>query len=225
MDTSSSDLDKLFEIFRKRTVLTRQEIIEYAGFSWDKAMKILKAQGEHLRSYNQNGKYYALLSSANFDKNGLCAHGNARFSKYGNIFDTIVALVNDSEKGLRHNELKKLLKVEVIPRLSHLYSVGRVSREKIGDSYVYVSVCGQNAKKQLKLRQKLYRQRIWHELPDEEVIMAVLRELLSDASSKAKNVSRRLSSRGVHVSHAEVQKIVEYYDFDMSKKNISECKS
>ncbi len=223
MALSGPDPDKLIETFREQKILTRQEMIAAGGSCWSTAQRILKKEG-YLNSYNQNARYYALLETAEFDENGLWSCGEARFSRHGNLLETIVALVEDSEAGLRQRDLHELLEVAVGSRLWDLNRKERLEREKIGASYVYVSVCAQKARRQLERRREAERQMVLRELPDKRHTVAVLVEMLRGGSRRPHNVARRLHRKGVEVSSGQVRKIVEYYDLDASKKK-SECAS
>ena len=218
MALSGPDPDRLIKTFREQKILTRQEMIAAGGSCWSTAQRILKKQG-YLNSYNQNARYYALLETAEFDENGLWKCGEARFSRHGNLLETIVALVEDSEAGLRLRELGELLKVAVGSRLSDLNRKGRLEREKIGGSYVYVSVCPEKARRQLETRREAERQMVLRELPDRRHTVAVLVEMLSGGSRRPHNVAQRLQTKGVDIGLATVRKIVEYYDLDVSKKS------
>ena len=224
MALSGPDPDRLIETFRQQKILTRQEMIAAGGSCWSTAQRILKKQG-YLNSYNQNARYYALLETAEFDENGLWNCGEARFSRHGNLLETIVALVEDSEAGLRQRDLHELLEVAVGSRLWDLNRKERLEREKIGSSYVYVSVCAQKARRQLEGRREAERQMVLRELPDRRHTVAVLVEMLRGESRRPYNVARRLHRKGVEVSSGQVRKIVKYYDLDASKKNSSECAS
>lgn len=217
MPSSGPDPDRLIETFRTRKVLTREEMIASGGSCWSTAQRILKRHG-YLSSYNRNARYYALLETAEFDENGLWSRGEARFSRHGNVLDTIVALVERSDKGLRQRELGDLLEVAVGPRLWELSQQERLQREKVGRSYVYASVRPQKARRQLEARREAQKQMTLRKLPDRKHTVAVLVEMLSGESRRPRNVARRLHRRGVEVSAAQVRKIVEYYELDVSKK-------
>lgn len=223
MMASGPDPDRLIETIRKKKVLTGQQMVEAGRCCLFSARKILKKQG-YLNSYNQNARYYTLREIADFDENGLWSYGEASFSRYGNVMDTIIALVEKSDNGYRIKELEKLLDAAVQPRLGELIKQERLDREKIGASYVYVSASERRGHRQLEARREAQERKMLRQLPDKKHTVAVLVEMLSGGSRRAHNVARRLQRQGVQVSSPEVRKIVEYYDLDVSKKTLSECK-
>ncbi|MFH1097877.1 MAG: hypothetical protein V1749_10325 [Candidatus Desantisbacteria bacterium] len=90
-------------------------------------------------SYNQNSRYYALPTVTRFDENGLWFYKNIFFSKYGNLRDTVVHLINNSPSGLTGNEIGDL--VNLLPRsfLHHFREVAGIQRQKVEGVYAYYS--------------------------------------------------------------------------------------
>jgi hypothetical protein len=91
-------------------------------------------------SINNNGRYYTLPQIAVFDENGLWKHKTVLFSKHGNLKQTIVALITESEKGLSAVEIAEF--VDLVPNssfLSRFKSVPGVRREKHQGRFIYLS--------------------------------------------------------------------------------------
>ena len=76
------------------------------------------------------GRYYALKRNIQFDKRGLWSFGDAHFSKYGTLKETIKALIENSERGYSASELTALLKVETSRTLWEMHLEGSIEREK-----------------------------------------------------------------------------------------------
>ena len=101
--------DKL-QKFRNKRVMKKDEIsvlIDCSGRTAQRKFNQLKI----LRSYNQNGQYYALQSVARFDANGLWCFNKICFSKFGNLRQTVVAIVNNSQSGMTALEISSKLKL------------------------------------------------------------------------------------------------------------------
>jgi len=90
-------------------------------------------------SYSDRGRYYTLREIPDFDKNGLWSCRAASFSRYGNLLETVAALVSRSEAGLSPAELEAILQVEVRHSLLQLIRCGTIGRFKSGRSFVYLS--------------------------------------------------------------------------------------
>jgi hypothetical protein len=91
------------------------------------------------RSYNHNGRYYAMPCVPCFDEHGLWRCHNIYFSRYGNLKKTIVRLVNDSPSGLTGKQLGHLLGLSPQSFLHHFRDAPGICREKHGGLYVYFS--------------------------------------------------------------------------------------
>ncbi len=124
--------------FRKARVLTLQELVETLRFSRSTVLRRLREHG-YFSSYNHRGKFLTLEEVAEFDSRGLWAWRIARFSKYGTLKDTAAHFIEGSETGMTHEELSALLGVRVHNSLLDLLEEDRVSREKLGPTFVYLS--------------------------------------------------------------------------------------
>ena len=90
-------------------------------------------------SYNQNSRYYALPTVPHFDENGLWFYKNIFFSKYGNLRDTVVHLINNSPSGLTGNEIGDLVHLSPRSFLHHFREVVGIQRQKVEGVYAYYS--------------------------------------------------------------------------------------
>jgi hypothetical protein len=90
-------------------------------------------------SYSDRGRYYTLLDIPEYDEIGLWSCRKARFSRYGNLLETVAALVVRSEAGFTAAELEAVLQVKVKEPLLQLIRRGRIERIKSGRSFVYLS--------------------------------------------------------------------------------------
>ena len=100
----SSDSEKGLKAFRRRKVLTLEEVAELVHSSIHTARRRLKEWQAHT-SYNQNGRYYALPDVPEFDADGLWHWRGVFFSRYGNLKQTVVELIHRSSAGLDAGEL------------------------------------------------------------------------------------------------------------------------
>lgn len=90
-------------------------------------------------SYNQNSRYYALPTVPRFDENGLWFYKNIFFSKYGNLRDTVVHLINNSPSGLTGNEIGDFVNLSPRSFLYHFREVSGIQRQKVEGIYAYYS--------------------------------------------------------------------------------------
>jgi hypothetical protein len=180
------------------------------------AWRILSEHG-YITSYNFNAKYYTLIDIPVFDKNSLWSYRKIRFSKYGSLTNTVIALVFNSRSGLEKNELQELLGVNVIPILSKLYHQGKVYREKIDGIFVYFQTDEDGRWTQLSNRQFDTIKEKDTGLPEQERIIAVLIELIQRVELQPQQLARRLSRKGIKITTTEIGAIFQHYQ--LIKKN------
>lgn len=131
-------LKRVFKFLETIKVFTLEQLVASLGCSIPTARLKLK-QWQTYTSYNQNGRYYALPAVPRFDENGLWHYEKISFSKYGNLKNTVVHLINASPSGLTGNEIGSLLKLYSRSFLHHFRNVAGIRREKREGLYVYFS--------------------------------------------------------------------------------------
>lgn len=106
----------------------------------------------YLVSYSDRGRFYTLSEVPWFDDRGLWICRGVMFSQHGDLFATAQEFVDRSDAGYTAAELELVLQVEVKHALLELVRRGKLSRVKIGASFVYVA-----AHKKVQCKQKLMR--------------------------------------------------------------------
>lgn len=209
----------IVELFYKQKILTKKQLTQSYGCSNMTAWRILSGHG-YITSYNFNAKYYTLSDIPVFDKNGLWSYRNVRFSKYGSLTNTLVAVVFNSRCGLEKNELQQLLGVNVIPILSKLYHQGKLYREKVDGIFVYLQTNADERLRQLSNRAALIKDK-HRQLPEPERIIAVLVELIQRVELQPQQLARRVCRKGIKVTPTEIRAILQHYQ--LTKKNRYKC--
>ncbi len=110
---------------------------------------------EIIKSYDNNSRYFALRTTAQFNSFGIWEHGNVHFSKYGNLKKTFIAVIQCSEGGMNGSQIGKVL--GLLPRsfLSHYKNLEEIRREEIQGKYIYFSAENQIYEQQLLRRRQL----------------------------------------------------------------------
>ena len=134
--------------FKQRKVMAIKHLAKDLHCSIPTVRKRLKSW-KTFTSYNKNGSYYTLPAVPRFDENGLWKYKGIYFSQHGNMKQTIIELVRDSELGLAVSEIGELL--GLVPRsfASHVKALQELRREQYEGKYVYFS-----AEKEQYLRQR-----------------------------------------------------------------------
>ncbi len=115
----------------------------------------------YLVSYSHRGRFYTLPNIPHFDEFGLWTFDSIKFSRYGNLIDTLAALVEQSEAGYQASELELMLQAEVKHPLVQLVRQKRISRTKVDRIFVYMSQeSGQRRRQKLMRRQCQARQEL-----------------------------------------------------------------
>lgn len=99
----------------------------------------LKKSGA-ITSYNKNGKFYTLPGIPKFDTNGLWNYKDIRFSKFGNLKQTIIYLINNSPSGLYAETISELIAYQPHSLLNQLCLKSTIQRQKSRGKYIYFSI-------------------------------------------------------------------------------------
>lgn len=207
---------EILKPFYREKVLTKEQLLQIFGCSAMTAWRILSAHG-YISSYNFNARYYTLADVPVFDEHGLWSYQKARFSRYGSLTDTVRALIYNSTSGLKTKELQQLLTVNVTPILTKLYQQGKFHREKMDGMFVYFQTDKHGWRKQLSRRQSETMKKSRMRLPEPELIIAVLVELIQRVELQPQQLARRLSRKGIKVNTAQIQAIFLHYGLRQKK--------
>jgi hypothetical protein len=134
--SSAGEAERAREAFGRRKIMTLGEVAEFIRSSIHTARRRLK-QWQAANSYNHNGRYYTLPDVPEFDGNGLWRWRGVFFSQYGNLKQTVIALVQRSPAGLDAGELRSLLGLEPRSFLSAFAADPQLRREKTQGRFVY----------------------------------------------------------------------------------------
>jgi hypothetical protein len=118
--------------------MTLGEVAEFIRSSVHTARRRLK-RWQAANSYNHNGRYYTLPEVPEFDGKGLWRWRGVFFSQYGNLKQTVIALVQRSPAGLDAGEMRTLLGLDPRSFLSAFAADPQLRREKTQGRFVYYS--------------------------------------------------------------------------------------
>jgi len=121
---------------RLKKVVTLAELILRLHCSRRTVQRRLK-EWQAINSYNHNGGYYTLPDIPQFDASGLWNCREARFSRHGNLPQTVVQLVHDAPAGLTAAELGERLGLRPGSFLWNFRAHPELKREKHHGVYVY----------------------------------------------------------------------------------------
>jgi len=198
--------------FKQRKIMSIAQLVGLLNCSVPTVRNRLR-EWNTFTSYNKNGSYYTLPNIPEFDKNGLWNYKRVFFSKHGNMKQTIIQLVKNSETGLDAAQIGRLL--GLIPRsfTSHLKGLPDVLREKSAGRYVYFS-----ADEELYLLQKEKRQEELQEkkrfLPSDADALLILVDRIKHPGSSAEECVRRLRRKVKHINAEAIRALFEYHGIE-----------
>jgi hypothetical protein len=187
--------------FGRRKIMTLAEVAESIRSSIYTARRRLK-QWQAANSYNHNGRYYTLPDVPEFDGNGLWRCRGVFFSQYGNLRQTLRALVQRSPAGLDAGQMRALLGLDPRSFLSAFADDPQLRREKTHGRFVYYSsdeavYRGQRACRGLP--QATGRQ------PTPSEAIAILVEKIKHPALSHEALSRQLQKQNVLIEAGSIQ--------------------
>ena len=152
MRTPTYSAQALSELFRQEKILTLEQLKAALGNPARCTVFRKLGELEYVSSYSHRGKYYTLRSIARFTAQGLWSCRAVWFSRFGNLLDTAVALVESSRTGYTAAELRAVLHVKTKHALAQLVHSGELRRKTMDSVYVYLSSDRKAALRQQKTR-------------------------------------------------------------------------
>ncbi len=169
-------------------------------------------------SYNKNSKYYTLPTVPQFNKYGLWFYDEIGFSKYGNLYQTLTTIIDNSATGLSGKELTEILKIKVLDALRILSERNTIKREKIGGENIFFSAKANIGKQQNQGRTKEIKiTESSLKFPKYQIVIEILVVIILNNKLEIETLKKELLSKKIKVSEAEISSVIEHYQ--LKKKN------
>jgi len=210
---AKATLQKVLSRFRMRKVMTVAELALQMQCSSRTVHRRLQ-DWQAIHSYNQNGRYYVLPSVPTFDSSGLWRYRDIGFSRYGNLTETLIALVGNSPAGLSAAELGRLLGMEPRSFLWLFRNHPALTREKHHGRLVYFA-----AESVLCHRQRDGRMiMVAHaRRPSDSEVLAILVETIKHPDLSLEQLCRHLTRQGLQTTEQAVSNLFAYHGLDLKK--------
>ncbi len=197
-------------LFKKKKVMTIHQLMSLLDCAIPTIRKRLKKWNVHT-SYNKNGRYYALPEVVEFDEEGFWRYKQIFFSKYGNLKNTVIQIINASEAGLQSTDIGNL--TGLLPRsfMSHFLNVSEINREKYQGKYIYLSNEASVIQRQRKKREERLKKSY---LPDGFGTDAVfiLVDRLTHPESTINQCAQRLRNKGRHINIDMINNLLSHFN-------------
>lgn len=196
--------------FRRQKIITIEQLVRLLKCSVITVRRRLK-KWKTYTSINKNGRYYTLPKIPVFDEKGLWKYQTVLFSKHGNLKQTIVELIKDSETGLSAVEIAGI--VNLAPNssfLSQIKNVSGVRREKYHGRFIYLSGSPDIYNRQ-KQRWTLSRQE-GIDFPTDSEAIVILVQMIKHPDIGIDQLSDKVSRRGKRIYPDAVRRFLEFHD-------------
>jgi hypothetical protein len=201
-------LKALRGFFKKKQVAMLPDI--YALLGTTSRMSVFRRLREldYLSSFSDAGRYYTLPSVANFDPQGLWFYEAVGFSRFGNLKETVIHLVDQSVAGKTHEELEQQLRVRVHNTLLELVRCEKLTREAFEGVFVYLNRRTERAQQQLARRREGVGDSAQDVVPH-GIVIEVLAEIIrgNRIQIDQRALLTRLAQRGVKISALQLQRL------------------
>lgn len=208
------------QLLRKHRVLSMQTLQLEMGNKSQRSIFRYLAHEDYFSSFTDAGKYYTLKSTPHFNESGLWFFDAIGFSKYGTLKQTLICLINNSEMGKTHGELKEQLHIRVHNTLLTLVQLAEISRTEIGGTYIYINADIEKADRQLEKRQLfLSPSKRFAILPPDMIQIEILVEIVRASKIKidSTKIASRLVARGIKTTCFEVEKTISFFSLKKNK--------
>lgn len=199
-------------IYGREKVMTIRELIKRMMLSEITVRRKLKKSGA-LTSYNKNGKYYTLQHIPVFDSYGLWNYKDIRFSRYGNMHQTIIQLVNESRCGLHAGAIGELIGYPPHSLLNKLCAKSLIKREKLHGRYVYFSIEDQLYKSQRDKYETMQQQYSEDDMPCTTEVKLLI-ERIKRPESDPSELARALQKENINISELQVKSFFEKHGLE-----------
>lgn len=206
--------EKLMKLFADKKVVKLPAIRSALGeVSVQTTFRYLKLV-PYRRSYNHNGRYYALYEASRFDRKGLWSLEGIHFSVDGSLRNTVRRLIHETPAGATHRELQRKLQLRVHNTLLDLWRKAEISRESLAGFYVYLHHEKTVREAQLtQRREQIDVQQVETEVTD-AIVVEVLLVLIRYPGSQLAEVVRRLRGHSPPIRAEHVRVVFDRYDLD-----------
>jgi len=206
MTETTQTKQHLISLFAEQPCWMIEPLATQLRYSIPSVRRFLVQTG-YYSSFTHNGGWYTLRSIPCFANDGLWFHDDIGFSKIGSLTSTLIHLVQRSPSGMTAEQLGEKLRCRCHSVLVQLCRQGRLQRQKMGRSHVYLTIDPETAAIQ---RQSLQVAPAV-QLPA-EIAVLILAEFIRNPQSGFADLSKTIARRThIKVDVAMVQRLFEQH--------------
>ena len=198
--------------FIEKIVVTLPELSRLLNVSIRTIQRITR-EWNTIRSYDHNGRYFSLERLAEFNSYGIWEYSNIHFSKFGNLKNTLIAIINNSTQGMDALQIRDVLGVDTRSFLYQYKDISALKREKLGGIYVYFSSDQGKFTEQLS-RRKLNMEAISPPPLKSIIAINVLVAAIKHPGFTTEGLSKYLHKLGIRVKPEAIQNFFKFYGIE-----------
>ncbi len=199
--------ENVLTVFQSEKILTSVTLAKLLDSSERTARRRLK-EWQAYRSYNMNGRYYVLPYIAKFDSSGIWKWKDVLFSRHGNLKDTLLSFLDNSDAGLSASQLSDVLNLPAYSFLSQCHKDWNVSREKYQGIYLYFSNKPHIFEKQRDERANIIHSHAGEQIPSDRDALLILAECIKHPADSPEQLVRRVRRNGVVIGIEQVRNVL-----------------
>lgn len=213
---------QVVQLLRRKRIATMNALCVELDTCHMTVARALKKHG-YYSSVNCNASFYALRDTPRFDSQGLWIYRDVCFSVHGTLTQTLVAIVENAPAGLTVAEIEPRVNTKVGNLLSRLCRLGELSRCFAGRQAIYLAADAERQERQQRCRDDQREAATTTQAsaetskgsfpPNADVVMVleVLIQIIKTPRSDAAQLAKALRTRGVKITTAAVQRILDFY--------------
>lgn len=175
------------------------------------------AEVGYFSSFTHNGGWYTLRSIPRFGHDGLWFCSDIGFSRAGSLTNTLVDLTIRSAAGMTAEQLGAKLRCRCHSVLVQMWRQGRLQREKIGRSHVYLAIDPHIAAVQRQSAESLSV----IQLPA-EIAVLILVEFIRNPDSNFEQLATAISrQKSVTVEAAQIERLFDRHGLKKTTRTVA----
>jgi hypothetical protein len=199
---------RIVPLFAEQPCWMIQPLAAKLQYSIPSVRRFLSEVG-YYSSFTHNGGWYTLRSIPRFGPDGLWFYRDIGFSRVGSLTQTLVDLTTRSLAGMTAEQLGKKLHCRCHSVLVQLCRHGKLQRQRLGRSYVYIAVDPRTAA--IQRHAMAMQSAPLAQLPA-EIALLVLAEFIRNPKSDFEQLARALaSSKGATIEVEQIERLFEQH--------------
>ncbi len=208
MSSRIKAIQRILSLFTEQPCWMIEPLAVKVKYSIPSVRRFLSEVG-YYSSFTHNGGWYTLLPIPRFSRDGLWFYHDIGFSRAGTLTNTLISLTARSPAGMTADQLGAKLRCRCHSVLVQLYRHGKLRRQKLGRSYVYIAGDPQTAVIQ---RQAITMRGLSVAPLPAEITVLVLAEFIRSPESGFEQLAAAIShKKGITVAAAQIEKVFEMH--------------